>query len=61
MERDEQNGMSPKDVARVIVKAAETESPGPLYVAGTKYKLFNALFKFLPARLSYWIVGKMYS
>lgn len=61
MERDEQNGMSPKDVARVIVKAGETKSPGPLYVAGTKYKLFNALFKFLPARISYWIVGKMYS
>ena len=61
MEKDEQNGMPPEDVARVIVKAAETKNPRPLYVAGGKYKIFNALFKFLPARLSYWIVGKMYS
>jgi len=60
MEKDELSGMSPADVADVIIKAAGAKHPKPLYVAGGKYKLFTALFKFLPARTSYWIVGKMY-
>ena len=61
MEKDERSGMSAADVARVIYKAATVKNPKPLYVAGGKYKLFMALFKFLPARAAYWIVGKMYS
>ena len=60
MERDELGGMSPSDVAEAVVKAARTKNPKPLYVIGGKYRLFTTLFKFLPARLSYWIVGKMY-
>ena len=61
MEKDELSGMSAADVARVIYKAATARNPKPLYVAGGKYKLFTALFKFLPARAAYWIVGRMYS
>lgn len=61
MEKDERGGMTPDDVAAVIVKAATVRNPKPLFTAGAKYKVFVFLFKILPARLAYWIVGKMYS
>ena len=61
MEKDERGGMGPEAVAKVILKAATAENPKPLYTAGFKYKIFMVLFKFLPARTAYWIVGKMYS
>ena len=61
MEKDERSGMSPQPVANAIVRAAEKRDPAPLYTVGGKYKLFMALFKILPAGLSYKIVGKMYS
>jgi len=60
MEKDETGGMSPAAVAYVIVRAAQVRNPGPLYVAGGKYRLFTILFKLLPARISYNIVGRMY-
>ena len=61
MEKDEQNGMSPEDVARVILKATKACFPAPMYIAGSKYKVFHVLYKLLPSRLIYWIIGKMYS
>ena len=61
MEKDERGGMTPEAVAKVIVKAATVPNPKPLYIAGTKYKFLYALFKFLPARTAYWLVGKIYS
>ena len=61
MEKDERSGMTPDDVAAVIVKAATVKNPKPLFTAGAKYKVFVVLFKILPYRLAYWIVGKMYS
>ena len=60
MEKDEINGMAPSVVANVVVKAAEKKNPKPLYTAGFTYKLLYILFKFLPARLAYFIVGKLY-
>ena len=54
-------GMTPDDVAAVIVKAATVKNPKPIFTAGAKYKIFVVLFKLLPYRLAYWIVGKMYS
>ena len=39
----------------------EAARPAPVYTVGGKYKVFMALFKILPAGLSYRIVGKMYS
>lgn len=60
MERDEQAGMSPDQVARVIVKAATCRSPRPLYTVGGTYRLLAALYKFLPARFAYFLVGKLY-
>lgn len=61
MEKDEQNGMSPYDVAGVILKAASKKHPAPFYIAGDKYKVFHILFKLLPARLVYRVIGSMYS
>ncbi len=61
MEKDERGGMTPDDVAAVIVKAATVKNPKPLFTAGAKYKVFLFLFKLLPYRFAYWIVGKMYS
>ena len=61
MEKDERSGMTPAYVAAQVIRAAEKKHPKPLYTIGAKYKVFLTLFKLLPARLSYAIVGKMYS
>ena len=60
MEKDERNGMTPEYVAERIFRAATVPNPAPQYIGGFKYKLFALLFRLLPSRLSYWIVGKMY-
>jgi len=60
MEKDERGGMAPEAVAKVIVRAAGKKNPRPLYAVGAKYKVFSALLKLLPVRLSNWIIGKMY-
>ena len=60
MEKDEQNGMPPEAVARVIYKAALKSSPKPMFIAGAKYKVLYFLFKILPASLAYKIVGVLY-
>lgn len=61
MEKDERGGMTPDAVAKVICRAAGSRNPAPLSIAGGKYKVFNFLFKILPARWSYAIIGMMYS
>ncbi|MDO4573398.1 MAG: SDR family oxidoreductase [Clostridia bacterium] len=60
MERDEQGGMPPEAVARVVFRAASRRAPKALWTVGGKYKLFLFLFKLLPASLSSFIVGRMY-
>ncbi len=61
MESDEQNGMPPETVARLIVKVAAKKHPKIQYVAGTKYRLFCVIAKLLPANLCNILVGKIYS
>lgn len=61
MEKDEQGGMTPAYVAGKVAAAAERKNPPPMTVIGAKYKLFMGLFRLLPYRFAYWIVGKMYS
>lgn len=60
MEKDEQSGMSPMLIARVIYKAATRKNPAPQYVGGFQYKIFCLLDRILPKRLVNWIVGKLY-
>ena len=59
MEKDEQNGMPPEKVASVILKAALSRRPRPLYVAGGKYRLFGILVKILPTSFVQFIVRKI--
>ena len=61
MERDEQNGMSPDDIADAVYAAATKARPKLLSTKGTKYRLFLALSKALPVSLVNIIVGKLYS
>ena len=61
MEKDERGGMTPEAVADVICRTALRSNPAPLIIAGCKYKAFDLLFRLLPARLSYAVIGMMYS
>lgn len=61
MERDEQNGMSPDDIADAVYAAATKARPKLLSTKGAKYHLFLALSKALPVSLVNIIVGKLYS
>lgn len=61
MERDEQNGMSPKRLAVKVFSIAKKRKVKPFYTCGAKYKIFLFLAKLLPRRTSNFIVGKLYS
>ncbi len=61
MEKDEQNGMPPSAIAKKMLSLSKKRNPKPLSTAGFQYKLFLVLAKLLPARLTNWIVGKMYA
>lgn len=60
MERDEQAGMSPRQMALILYRMATARSPKPQYVGGGQYKIFCLLDRLLPKRLVNWIVGKLY-
>ncbi len=61
MEKDEQNGMSPDKVAKVIFKLSKRKNPPPHKVVGGMYKLIGFLAKVLPERFVLWIVSKLYA
>jgi NAD(P)-dependent dehydrogenase (short-subunit alcohol dehydrogenase family) len=48
MERDEQGGMSPEKIARVILKTAEAKRPRARLVVGGSYRIMVFLNRFLP-------------
>lgn len=61
MEHDEQHGMTPESVAKVICKALFKKNPKPINAVGFKYKLFLFLSKILPKRFVYKILFDMYA
>ena len=61
MERDERNGMSPRQMARLFYHIATCRSPKPQYVGGFSYRLLCLLDRLLPKRLVNWIEWKVYS
>ena len=61
MEKDEQNGMTPESVAKVICKALYKKNPKPLNVVGFKYKVFLFLNHILPRKLVYKILYDLYA
>ena len=60
MEKDEQNGMSPKTVARQIVRLAGKRKVKPLCSVGLSYQLVCLLTKILPTRILNYIVFHLY-
>ncbi|MBN2268910.1 MAG: SDR family oxidoreductase [Acholeplasmataceae bacterium] len=60
MEKDEQNGMDPEVLAKVIGKLIKKKKM-PLYkTIGFKYKIFVCLEKLLPRGFTNQVVGKIY-
>ena len=60
MEKDEQNGMPPAAVARLIYKLAQKKRVGPCYTVGAAYKTLVFLKRLFPGALAAKIVGGMY-
>ena len=60
MEKDEQGGMSPRQMAKQLYSIATRHCPAPQYVGGAQYKLFCFLDRLLPKRLVNRIVGQLY-
>lgn len=60
MEKDEQGGMSPQQMAKQLYAIATRRHPAPQYIGGAQYKLFCFLDRLLPKRLVNWIVGQLY-
>lgn len=60
MERDEQYGMSPEKMARILYRMAEYKRPKMFHIGGGLYLLYGLLSKILPVTLVNWIEGKIY-
>lgn len=61
MEHDERNGMSPEYAGRFVAKTATKTGGKPIVAMGIAYKAAALLAKFLPRRLSNFIVGMIYA
>lgn len=61
MEKDEQNGVSPRKVSKVIFKVMRAKNPPIRVAVGFSYKLFIFLQRILPRRLVIFILRKLYS
>jgi short-subunit dehydrogenase len=61
MEKDEENGMTPESVAKVICKVLQRKNPKPTNAVGLKYKFFLFLGKVLPKKLVHKILYGMYA
>ena len=61
MEHDERSGMPPAAIAKKMYSLSLKKHPKPLSSVGLQYKACCLLGKILPARLSNWIVGKLYA
>ncbi len=61
MEKDEQNGMSPYEVAKPIVKQVLNKKMHSFYVTGVVNQLFYHLFDIFPTDFRLWIISKLYA
>ncbi|MDR3652854.1 MAG: SDR family oxidoreductase [Paludibacter sp.] len=61
MEKDEQNGMDAKIVAKQMVNQIMSKRMKVTVVPGLQYKVICVLFNILPAKLRLWIVGLLYA
>lgn len=60
MERDEQNGITPKRMACKLLKLANAKHPDAASTVGWMYHLFILLGRLVPTTWAYKIIGKMY-
>ncbi len=60
MEKDEQGGMAPLQMAKQLYSIATRRCPAPQYIGGAQYKIFCFLDRILPKRFVNWVVGKLY-
>lgn len=61
MEKDEQNGMSPEDIAKAVYALSQKKNPKPLSTVGFSYKALSSLAKLLPSRAVNYIIGTIYA
>lgn len=61
MEKDEQNGMSPEEIAKAVYRLSQKKNPKPLSTVGFQYKSLSALAKLLPVRAVNYIIGTIYA
>jgi len=60
MEKDEENGMPPEKVAKIIVGLANSRRPRAVRIAGASYAALSLIARLLPEGLVSAAVGKMY-
>lgn len=60
MEKDEQNGVSPSFVGKIIAKQAYSRKMHTFYVTGLSYQLICHLYHVLPTRFRIWFISKIY-
>ena len=60
MEKDEENGVPPLNIAKVIAKQIMHKKMAVTVVPGIDYKIIALLFRVLPKKVSLWIVGLIY-
>ncbi len=60
MEEDEKNGMSPDDVAKLVVKLADKKRVAPIYSVGLSYKFLVFIKRLFPNSFASKIIGNMY-
>ncbi len=61
MEKDEQNGLDPITVSKLVQKVLHKKNPPPVITVGIKYKFVVFLSKILPKKLMLKIIKKMYA
>lgn len=61
MAHDEQNGVAPVNVAKVVLRAINKKNLPVSITVGLPYKLIKFAVKILPDRLVEFVVGKMYA
>lgn len=61
MEKDEQNGTSPKTAAKLVYKMINRKNPPVRRAVGFSYQVLVFLKRLLPDKLVLWILQKMYA
>ena len=61
MEKDERNGVSPDNVAKLVYKMLNKKNPPVRRAVGFSYQFLVFLKRLLPDKLVLWLLGKIYA